>query len=224
MRAYVVVGVVVGMILAAQAGTLRSDPGKEKEAERIARLIKQLGDDAFAKREAVSKELEAIGAPALAALRKAAASSDDAEIRRRAERIGETIADAVAKADLAKLQGVWTVSSYEVEGKQLPGKDKRSTMKITGRKWVAQWAKEDGGVQVESGILTLVNPEKSPLAVDLVHLDGPHKGSTVFAISRVDRDTFEFCYCVRAEDRPTEFVTKAGDEGRGLVTFNRQKK
>src|SRR5438552_18593633 len=93
MRAYMVVGAVVGVILATQAGMLRGDPGKETETERIARLIKQLGDDAFAKREAASRELDAIGEPALPALCKAAASSDDLEIRRRAERIVATIDD-----------------------------------------------------------------------------------------------------------------------------------
>jgi len=220
MRAYLIVGAVVGVILAAQTGTLRGDPGKD----RIARLIKQLGDDAFAKRQAATKELEAIGAPALAALRNAAATSGDLEIRRRAKRIGNNIVEAAAKAELAKLQGTWTVASYEVEGKQLPGKDKRSTMTITGDKWVAKWAKEDGGVQIESGTLKVVNPEKSPLAVDFVHLDGPHKGSTVFAIGRVDSGTFRFCYRDRAEARPTGFETRAGDTRCGLVTFNHQKK
>src|SRR5256714_15547258 len=131
MRAYVLVGAVVGMILAAQAGTLCGDPGKETETERIARLIKQLGDDAFAKREAASKELQAIGAPALAALRKAAACSDDAEIRWRANRIAARVAEAAAKSELSKLQGVWTVVSYKVEGKQIRGEDQRSTMTIT---------------------------------------------------------------------------------------------
>jgi uncharacterized protein (TIGR03067 family) len=223
MRAYVVVGAVVGVILAVQAGTSRGDPGKETDTERIVRLIKQLGDGAFARREAASKELEAIGAPALAALRKVAGSSDDAEVRLRAKRIDARVVEAAAKSELAKLQGVWTVVSYEVEGKQLPGKDKRSTMTITGDKWVAKWFKDEGG-EVESGILKIVNPEKSPLAVDFVHLDGPHKGSTVFAIGRVDRDTFRFCYRDRAEDRPTEFVTKAGDTRCGLVAFNHQKK
>ncbi len=223
MRAYLIVGAVVGVILAARPGPLRGDPGKETDAQRIARLIKQLGDDAFRKREAAAKELESMGALALAALRHAA-SSDDAEIRRRAERIGNRIAEAAAKAELAKLQGVWTVASYEVEGKQLPGKDKRSTLTITGDRWVARWARGDGGVQVESGILKIVSPEKVPLAVDFVHLDGPHKGSTVFAIGRVDRDTFRFCYRDRAEDRPTGFATKAGDTRCGLVTFNHQHK
>src|SRR6478609_7317721 len=119
MRAYAVVGAVVGVILAAQAGTPRGEPGKETETERIARLIKQLGDDSFRKREAATKELDAIGEPALAALQKAAASSDDVEIRWRAGRVSDAIAARMAKAALGKLQGVWAVASYEIEGKQI---------------------------------------------------------------------------------------------------------
>ena len=107
MRTYLVVGAVVGTILVGQARTLHGDPGKEAAADRIARLIKQLGDDSFTKREAASKELEGIGAPAVAALRKAAASSDDPEIRWRAKRIEEAITEVAAKADLTKLQASW---------------------------------------------------------------------------------------------------------------------
>src|SRR5215475_8040048 len=92
MRAYAIAGAVAGILLAAQVGTVSGEPGKEKEAERIARLIKQLGDDSFAKREAASKALEAIGKPALPALRKAAASGNDPELRQRAERIIQVIA------------------------------------------------------------------------------------------------------------------------------------
>jgi hypothetical protein len=160
MRVFMFFGAVVGVLLATQARTLRGDPGKETDAERIARLVQHLGDDAFAKREAASKQLTAIGAPALAALRKAAVSSEDLEIRLRAKRIVGAIAEATLKAELAKLQGVWAVASYEIEGKQLPGKGKRSTMTITGDTWILTWAKEDGGAQVESGILKIVNPEK----------------------------------------------------------------
>jgi WD40 repeat protein len=53
------------------------------DADEIARLVKQLGDDDFARREGASKRLAAIGEPALGALQKAA-NSDDAEVRRRA--------------------------------------------------------------------------------------------------------------------------------------------
>lgn len=99
-----------------------------------------------------------------------------------------------------------------------------SALAVAGDKWVAKWAKEDGGVQVESGILKIVNPENAPLAVDLKHLGGPHKGSTVYAIVREDSGTLKCCYRDRAEDRPTKFVTKPGDMRCGLVTYNHQKR
>jgi uncharacterized protein (TIGR03067 family) len=222
MRAYVIVSAVVVLILAAHTGTLLSDPGKETETEETARLIKQLGDDSFDKREAATRELDSIGEPALAALQKAA-SSHDPEIQRRAERIGEAITGRMAAAELGKLQGVWAVTSYEVEGKQIRGSDKRCAMTIIGDKWVGKWAREDGGVQVESGVLKVINPGRSPLAVDWVHEDGPHKGSTVYAIVSVDGDKFKYCYRVRAEGRPTHFVTKAGDASCGMVTHDRLK-
>jgi hypothetical protein len=76
MGRYVVVGAVVVMILSQQVGTLRGDPPRETEAERIARLIKQLGDDSFAKRRVASKELKSIGA-VLTALKQAAFASDE---------------------------------------------------------------------------------------------------------------------------------------------------
>ncbi len=81
--------------------------------DRVVALIKQLGDNAFAKREAARKELEDIGEPALAALRQAATSGDDLEIRRRAERIIQTIAARAAEAAIrrqfAAFQGKWKV-------------------------------------------------------------------------------------------------------------------
>jgi RNA polymerase sigma factor (sigma-70 family) len=59
--------------------------------ERVAALVRQLGDEAFAMREAASRELQAIGVPALAALKKAGAS-DDPEVRRRATLLHQKIA------------------------------------------------------------------------------------------------------------------------------------
>jgi hypothetical protein len=53
-------------------------------ATDIDRLIQQLGSSSFAEREEASQRLKAIGAPAVEALRKAARTSADAEIRFRA--------------------------------------------------------------------------------------------------------------------------------------------
>jgi hypothetical protein len=113
MRAGTFVCAVVALALVAGVGSPRGDSGTAAESDRVAALIKQLGDDRFAKRKAASKELEDIGEPALAALRKAATSRDDLEIRRRAERIIQTIttraADAAIQRELAAFKGKWNV-------------------------------------------------------------------------------------------------------------------
>jgi hypothetical protein len=67
------------------AGPVLPSPADETpRKEKIDQLIEQLGSSNFAEREKATKELEAIGPPALEALRKAA-KSDDAEVRKRAE-------------------------------------------------------------------------------------------------------------------------------------------
>src|SRR5579859_868687 len=70
------------LMLLPPAGAPAAPPG---EAE-VARLIKQLGSDVFAEREAASRELAKAGEAALGAL-EWAARSDDAEVRRRAREL-----------------------------------------------------------------------------------------------------------------------------------------
>jgi hypothetical protein len=57
----------------------------------VKKLIEQLGDEDYAKREAAMKRLQTLGKPALNALREAAKNSQNAEIRRRAERLVERL-------------------------------------------------------------------------------------------------------------------------------------
>jgi hypothetical protein len=64
-------------------GVLPSPAEEAVNPEKIDRLIEQMGSGTFAEREQATKALDAIGVPALKALRKAA-KSDDAEVRRRA--------------------------------------------------------------------------------------------------------------------------------------------
>jgi hypothetical protein len=96
-RTFVVAAIVLG--LAPAAGLLRGDADAEA-TKRIADLVNQLGDDDYDKREAASKELEAVGEPALVALRKAAADNADLEIRWRAVRSVEAIRYRLDRTDV----------------------------------------------------------------------------------------------------------------------------
>lgn len=56
----------LALCLVAGVRVLRGDTDKKVMSDRVAGLIKQLGDDYFAKREAASKALEALGEIAVA--------------------------------------------------------------------------------------------------------------------------------------------------------------
>jgi hypothetical protein len=76
-------------LIAAGLALVISLPSPADEApskEKIDKLIEQMGSDDFKERDKATKDLSAIGVPALEALRKAA-KSDDAEVRKRAEEI-----------------------------------------------------------------------------------------------------------------------------------------
>src|SRR5262245_8638210 len=117
MRTYV-----FGIMLLIVSGGLLGEQPAESMADRIARLVKQLGHDEFAKRNEASKELDAIGEPALPALRKAAADGE-AEVQRRAERLIASITGrvraAVTKKELEKLQGTWICVASESNGQRI---------------------------------------------------------------------------------------------------------
>jgi hypothetical protein len=69
------------------------------EPKDIERLIRQLGSDQFAEREAATQALDKVGAPALPALRSAIAGGD-AEVRRRAERLMQNIEQRLETEEL----------------------------------------------------------------------------------------------------------------------------
>jgi WD40 repeat protein len=94
MRTCAVLCASIAVALAGGVRVSRGDSDRETAA-RIENLIKQLGDRKFSKREAASKELVELGKAAFRPLRRAAASSEDPEIRRRAELVIAAIIDRV---------------------------------------------------------------------------------------------------------------------------------
>jgi hypothetical protein len=77
-------------------GWAAAAPG-EMSSDQVDRLVNRLGSGAYREREAASRELDTLGAAALDALRRAAASADP-ETRRRAADLVERIGGRVAAA------------------------------------------------------------------------------------------------------------------------------
>jgi len=88
-------------------------PSKRADAKAITALIAQLGSADFQERQAATKSLEAIGRPALAALREAADKHADAEVRRRAKGLVEKIENSLEQL----------LEDYKAYGLPLPPKD-----------------------------------------------------------------------------------------------------
>jgi hypothetical protein len=92
-------------------GVLKPDSGAEEK--RLAELIAKLDADDFVQREAASRELEKIGAPAREALRKALAGTTSAELRKRAEALLETIRPGTARPAAELIQSLRALEVLE---------------------------------------------------------------------------------------------------------------
>src|SRR5262245_24712286 len=196
MRVCALLGVAVGLTFMAGVEMTRAGAGKEANPERIASLLRQLGHPAFAKREAASKELEAVGAPALDALRKAA-SDGDPEIRRRAERILQAITARIRAAAATKELARW-VGSWEAPGDvkmTIKGDRFTSSTVATGPR--------NGGLQV-------IEVRDKVALVDFVVEEGDVRGQTGRAILRLEGNTLHYCVTFN-ETRPTEFKNAYGN-------------
>jgi hypothetical protein len=185
--------------LVAAAGGSATDP---PAADQVAGLVRQLGHDKYATREAAGRELEAIGEPALGALRQAAASPDP-EVRARSERVIGAIAARAGARELAKWAGSWKTPDGV-------------WMKIDGHRWSSgtpSWGPVGGSMWV-------VEVGPAFVAADMLVEFGPTQGQTCRAIYGLDGDRLRYCGTYMAT-RATEFKAVAGYY---LAEFDREKK
>lgn len=95
-------------LLAGLSLLLAPAPAAEPDQATIRKLVEQLGSDTFAEREQASKALDAIGAPALQALREAT-KSRDAEVRKRAADLAGKLEKRLAAARVLSARAIHLV-------------------------------------------------------------------------------------------------------------------
>jgi uncharacterized protein (TIGR03067 family) len=126
-----------------------------------------------------------------------------------------------AKKELAKLEGKWSVSTYEREGKTL-GAGIARNIKYSFKGDVQTLT---GGIGFTGGKEAQIklDPAKKPAEIDLTPLDGKNKGQTFQGIYKLEGDKLTICVTRPGGGRPKEFATKAGS-GTVLVSHERDKK
>jgi WD40 repeat protein len=140
-------------LLVAFALILPAEP-PAPDGTAIAKLIEQLGSDDFSERESAAKKLEEIGVPALEALRTAAATHSDLEVRGRAKKLVAAIQKTVF-GEFRCLQGHrgngpagWVMRvSYTPDGKHIlsAGGDGMRLWDAATGKEVRAFAERQGG-------------------------------------------------------------------------------
>jgi uncharacterized protein (TIGR03067 family) len=200
----------VSLVLASVAGCDpgRADPHADKEQARIAVLVRQLGDKDYARREAATKDLVAIGEPARAALNQAAAGAD-AEVRERAKKVLDVLdaraRAAAARADLEKLQGTWYTAAIQYSGGTI-GENRFDTMTYEGTRYIQR----RNGYVTAVGTIEIVDATAKPKQIDYVATEGTVKGLRQCGIYTVDGENHAICSGAGPETRPGEFGGKAG--------------
>lgn len=111
------------LVLAALAATLVAGGAAAlppPTSFEVARLVSKLGSDSFPEREAATKALVATGERALPAVQEAARAAKDPEVRRRASRVLELLAESFHAAEAKRLCGRWRTVGIEREGQRQP--------------------------------------------------------------------------------------------------------
>jgi uncharacterized protein (TIGR03067 family) len=193
----------VGLVVLTTTSVFCAEVSKKAEQKRIARLIRHLGHDWYAKRKPASKELLAIGWPALAALRKAAASSEDAEIRRRARRLRQAIVSAAVAKEEKKFGGTLEGFYLKCRGPGGASEYDLDTLEVDFHAGMIE-VKNPFDRKVIRFRWELVDPTSNPKKMDFIE----PKGGRIRAIYKMEDETIHWCASQRGEARPNNFTTE----------------
>ena len=115
--------------------------------------------------------------------------------------------DSVAKADMAKLQGSWSMVSGSADGQEVP-KDMLADSKRV--------CKGDETTVTVGGRLIMkakfsLDESKKPKTIDYDVTDGPTKGKKHLGIYELHGDDVKFCFGAPGAERPADFTSKPGE-------------
>ncbi len=131
--------------------------------------------------------------------------------------VGEVRGSEKMPADLAVMQGTWTVKSAELSGKPFPLEMQKT---ISLRIEQDQYVVTING-KVDRGTVKL-DPGKKPKSMDLVGAEGPNTGKTIVTIYEIKEDELKVCYNLKGDVRPEAFKSNPGSL-QFLVTYERKK-
>jgi hypothetical protein len=166
--------------------------------DEIDRLVRQLGDRSFARREAASRELAVIGEPARAAL-TTATTDPDPEIGRRARLVLDGLAAralaAASRKELARWEGEWIGNGGQ-------------KFVVKGDRWAwgeaGPWALDKRKLNP----VVIVEVWEKTVQADLLVGDPANDGRVCRAIFHLDGNTLHYCGTYDPV-RPTEFRSTA---------------
>ncbi len=120
--------------------------------------------------------------------------------------------------DAKALQGAWTLSAGEADGKALTKKQLKDGMLVLkGDQYTVTLANR-GTVKGTQKL----DPTKEPKTIDIKDASGPHKGKTCLGIYELKGDEFRVVFAPPGKLRPTKFTT-APDSGQWLHVWKQVK-
>lgn len=124
----------------------------------------------------------------------------------------------VVKKDLDALQGKWTMTNLEVDGKDVPLKRiEGATLVIKGNDYILTNKKK-----AQPTVVLRLDPSKNPKEMDMTFSEGANKDMVHKAIYKIEKDTLVIARGLTpSHERPREFATWP-DTGYFVVKWQRQ--
>jgi uncharacterized protein (TIGR03067 family) len=121
------------------------------------------------------------------------------------------------KADVAKMQGEWSMVSGSADGFDIPAEMRPTAKRVCKGN---ETTVTIGGQLIMQATFS-VDASKTPKTIDYKATDGPTKGKTHLGIYEFEAETIKYCFAAPDAQRPADFTSKPG-ERRTLSVWKRK--